>query len=180
MNLLVRMLGWYTPVFVKRWALLELFHSTAQAFGHELPACNRSFDQCLRAYAQFTALEVKRALGRGDDLVALEDRLWHNAHRLGKRLRTFLHLARTEDAMRLARLLYGMIGIDFQSDARGEITIQCCYFSQFYSPQVCQIISSLDEGLLAGLTGGGRLTFSARITEGAPRCRACFVTRRSA
>lgn len=178
MNLLVRLLCWYTPGLVKRWALEELFRSTAEAFGCERPHGGRSFDERLRAYAQFTALEAERALERGDDLDVLEARLWRNAQRLGERLRTSFHLARAEDAMALARVLYGIIGIDFQSDTRGDITIKRCFFSGFYSPQVCHLVSALDEGLLAGLAGGGRLSFSARITEGAPCCRARFVAGR--
>ena len=32
----------------------------------------------------------------------------------------------------------------------------------------------LDEGIAAGLSGGGKLTFSQRITEGKPQCEASF------
>ena len=37
------------------------------------------------------------------------------------------------------------------------------------------LVSGLDEGLLAGLAGDGRLVFTERLTEGADRCRARFV-----
>lgn len=178
MNLLVRLLGWYTPGPVKRWALEALFRGTAEVFGREVPHDGASFDERLRAYAQFTTLEAGRALERGDDLDALEGRLWRNAHQLGERLRRFLRLAGTEDALALARVLYGFIGIDFRAEARGEITIERCFFSNFYSPPICRLVSALDEGLLAGLGGGGRLEWSARITEGAPRCKANFTARR--
>jgi hypothetical protein len=47
-----------------------------------------------------------------------------------------------------------------------------CAFAERYSPPVCALMSSLDAGLIAGLTRGGRLLFSERITEGNVRCLA--------
>ena len=77
--------------------------------------------------------------------------------------------------MALGRLVYAAIRIDFRGTELGDVTVNRCFFSSFYSAQVCQVISSLDAGLLAGLTGGAQLTFSERITEGADRCRACLA-----
>jgi hypothetical protein len=45
-----------------------------------------------------------------------------------------------------------------------------CRFATTYSPDVCRVMSASDAGLLAGLTGGGRLTFTERISAGAPAC----------
>ena len=58
--------------------------------------------------------------------------------------------------------------------AYGEIVVTDCYFSRFYTPEQCAIMSSVDSGIIAGLCGGGTLTFTERITEGCRRCRACF------
>ncbi len=81
--------------------------------------------------------------------------------------------------MALGRSLYDILDIDFDgSDSgsgSGEITISRCYFSSFYSPEVCQVMSAMDRGLLAGLAGGGELVFIERITEGQPCCRARFT-----
>jgi hypothetical protein len=74
--------------------------------------------------------------------------------------------------MAAARLAYRAIGIDFEGDTCGGITINRCFFSQAYTPTVCQVMSALDAGLLAGLSGGSRLVFTERITEGYPWCRA--------
>jgi len=76
--------------------------------------------------------------------------------------------------MRAARLLYGTMGIDFRGSDDGNILIGKCAFSDFYESRTCALISALDEGLLAGLAGGGRLEFSERITDGQSRCRARF------
>jgi hypothetical protein len=76
--------------------------------------------------------------------------------------------------MTLGRFLYGILDIDLEGSDNGEITVRRCYFSSFYSPQVCQIMSAMDRGLLAGLSGTGELVFSQRITEGPTCCRAHF------
>jgi hypothetical protein len=36
-------------------------------------------------------------------------------------------------------------------------------------------MSAMDSGLIAGLTGAAGLVFTARITEGAPACRAVIL-----
>ena len=67
---------------------------------------------------------------------------------------------------------YQVIGIDFAGTADGRVRIARCGFAAAYSPAVCRLIGALDAGLLAGLSGGDRLAFSQRITEGAPCCLA--------
>jgi hypothetical protein len=74
--------------------------------------------------------------------------------------------------MAISRVLYRMLDIDFRGDARGDVVISRCYFSSFYSGQVCGVMSAMDWGLLAGLANGGELAFSSRITEGESFCRA--------
>jgi hypothetical protein len=76
--------------------------------------------------------------------------------------------------MRAARLLYRSISIEFRGDENGRIDIPACAFAEIYSPETCRMIAALDGGLLIGLSGGGTLSFSARLTEGAPSCRARF------
>ena len=77
--------------------------------------------------------------------------------------------------MDIGRVLYRILDIDLQGDARGEVVISRCYFSRFYSGEVCRLMSAMDRGLFAGLSNGGELTFSSRITEGQPCCRAHFA-----
>lgn len=61
----------------------------------------------------------------------------------------------------------------------GEITVPECYFSRYYTPEQCAIMSFVDSGIIAGICGttdpaSGYLLFTERITEGCGRCRACF------
>jgi hypothetical protein len=77
--------------------------------------------------------------------------------------------------MAISRRLYGLLHIDFQGDFSGNITIKKCYFSSYYSKEICQLISALDEGIAAGLSGGGKLSFFQRITEGQPCCQGRLI-----
>ena len=92
--------------------------------------------------------------------------MWENAHALGASLRRLLGVRTRVEALRAARIAYRMIGIDLRADENGDVTVDRCGFAEWYSPQVCILMSSLDAGLIAGLTDGGRLAFSERITEG--------------
>lgn len=176
MKLVLKLLDWYTPGFFKRQALSELYRATAHAFGFAMPSIARlPFQEQLQSYAIFTTEQAEQAWEGKESLSRLQARLHHNAYRLGQRLRERFGLDQLQDAMTLARILYRIIGIEFSGSPQGEISIRSCYFSRFYSPQVCLLISALDEGLLCGLAGGGKLTFTERITEGAPACKACFL-----
>jgi hypothetical protein len=176
MNLTGEMLCLYVPDFVRRRALRELFQATATAFGTSVPApSDESADQLLERYAAFTAAQATVALASGKDVAPIRRKLFESAYAMGVRLRRELGVNSTTDAMAAARAVYRMLRIDFRTPAEGEVRIPQCYFSRFYSPAVCELISALDQGLLAGLSGGGRLAFRQRITEGAACCVANFA-----
>ena len=170
----------HQPAIVKRQALVQLFRVTAAAFQADMPRLSGlSREQCLLAYARFTAERADKALRQGGDLSELQERLYRNAYRLGRTPGWLLRVRSVDDVMTLCRFLYGILDIDFDGSSSdsgdGEITIGRCYFSDFYSPEVCRVMSALDRGLLAGLAGGGDLAFSQRITEGHCCCRARFA-----
>jgi hypothetical protein len=125
----------------------------------------------LEAYAVFTSGEAIRLSPDSPEWRAAKGRLYEYAHRLGTRLRTRFRLRRPDDILELMRILYNALDIDFAGRADGEVAIRRCFFSRFYTGPVCRVISSLDEGVAAGLSGGGRLEFSGRITEGQDCCR---------
>jgi hypothetical protein len=152
-----------------------LFTATADAFQTTRPSTSGlSFDDCLRAYAQFTREQAEKTIQQGDGAV-VRPRLFENAHRIGRQLKADFRVSSTE-VMKMGALLYRMLGIDFDGEPGGNIVIRHCFFSTYYSGPVCRMISSLDEGLLVGLAGGGRLSFSQRITEGNECCLAHLRT----
>jgi len=176
MSPLLSQLLTHTPAIVKRQALVQLFRATVAAFQADMPRLSGlSREQCLLAYARFTADQADEALRQGGDLSELQERLYRNAYRLGRTSGWLLGVHSVDDVMALGRVLYAILDIDFEGSRSGEITIGWCYFSSYYSPEACRVMSAMDSGLLAGLAGGGELMFSQRITEGHPCCRARFM-----
>ncbi|HKE98385.1 MAG TPA: AMP-binding protein [Actinomycetes bacterium] len=173
MSLTLRLMEHHVPAVARRAALRALFATTAEAFGAPVPPlAGLSADELLRRYARFTREQAEGALRGGRDLPALQARLEWGARALGSRLRTRLRIRTTQEALVAARVVYRLLDIDFDGTAHGEVTVRHCSFSAFYRPEVCRLVGALDEGLLAGLTGGHRLAFTQRITEGAPVCLA--------
>jgi hypothetical protein len=153
--------------------LWALFRATARGFDHPVPQlAGLSAAECLLRYAQFTQRQATELLLDGDDLPAVQERLYRNAYELGRVCRSVSRIGTVEGAMALARVLYRLLDIEFQGDEVGDVVVSRCYFSRFYSGQVCQVMSAVDRGLFAGLSDGRQLLFSARITEGQGRCRA--------
>ncbi len=159
----------------RRMELWILMKVTAKAFDTSPPSVRgQNEEQVLASYARFTAEEAQRALSEGRDIQNVHESLYAEAYALGTRMRKLLRLKSKQDALSLLKVLYRNIGIDLDGQLPGKLQITSCFFSRTYSPQICAIISSLDWGIFAGLCGGGRLTFTRRITEGAPSCHAMF------
>lgn len=181
----------YLPDFIKKRKLQELFALTAEAFQCETPSLKGlSFGDSLKQYALFTKEQAENHLRQeidplcGNDPTGkknpadLKNRLYQNAFQYGLNLRRKLKCKTPEEFIAVCRLVYKIIGIDFHGNAQGKIEINRCFFSDYYSGDVCRLISSLDEGLIAGLSGGGQLEFSARITEGGICCKAFLDLRK--
>ncbi len=99
---------------------------------------------------------------------------------LGRELRSRFGVRGGRDARRLLRLAYRAIGIDLRARPDGAVVVTRCAFASDYTPATCRTISGLDEGLMRGILGPGRLEFAERLTEGRPCCTATFVPERTA
>lgn len=175
--MLMRAAGQHMPGFIKKNKLEQLFRLTADAFQAETPeSVSRSFSEYLRSYAVFSGEQAEQCL-HGQGRCTPEEtksRLRENSYQLGRHLRRRFHIINREEAMEALSMIYRMMGIDFQADAdQDEFVISRCYFSSFYTPSVCRLMSSMDKGLAEGLTGG-RLRFTQRITNGSSCCRGCI------
>lgn len=168
---------WSIPSSLLRpFVVRRLLQRSAHAFGASPPRLGRwvSGDELLRAYATFSNARAELLLSGHGDLHAARRELWIAADRLGSRLRRLLGVRTTDDAMIAARAVYRALDIDLRGSAAGDVVVARCFFSSVYAPEVCALMSSLDAGLFAGLTGGRRLTFTERITEGTPACLAAL------
>ena len=176
MSLLVSVLQIYMPDYVKKRALTQLFSYTAAAFEAEVPPiAGLDWHESLAQYARFTQAHAEERLRDGRQVEAVAQRLYRNAVEMGQLHSKWLRLGTVQDVMAIGRVLYRILDIDLQGDARGGVVINRCYFSRFYSGEVCRLMSAMDRGLFAGLSNGGELIFSLRITEGQPCCRAHFA-----
>ena len=173
MNMLLNLFTLYLPSSMKKKKLEELFDLAADAFQTEIPEIHKlSYGEALERFAVFTRDEAQRAIESGGDLAALKGRLYTNALKLGDKLRKKYRVKTVSEAMVMSRILYRILGIDFQGSKQGDVVIRRCFFSRYYSPQICEVISSLDEGVAAGLSDGGKFSFCQRITEGEACCTA--------
>jgi len=173
------------PAWIRRRKLDELLRLTARAFeAPPPPVRGLPFEDALQKYAEFSrdlAARLLEGTERADPSWSAQGRqakvmgrLFVEAYRFGQEIRDDLGVFTPKDVMEAARVLYRGLDIDFQGDVGGGIVIRECYFSRFYDPRTCRLMSSVDEGVLAGLAGGGRLEFTARLTEGSDCCRAGF------
>jgi len=175
MNLLLSIARIYVPAFIKKKKVQELFELTADAFQSDLPAIKKlSYDDCLKAYAYFSKTKAEEVIKLHKNTETVKKRLYRNAYQMGEKLRNDFHVKTQADVIHLSKILYKILKIDFTGNAFGEVIIKRCFFSPFYTPDVCGLISSLDEGVAAGLSAGGRLVFKERITEGKNCCQATF------
>jgi len=176
MNLALAILDFYAPAPVRKKALCDLFSATAQAFGVDLPLTRGlSARRLLQAYALFTKEESERLWAEKRDQSEVERRLFRNASDLGAKLRGRFRVRSRDDIIRLSRILYKILGISFEGRPDGQVIIRDCAFSRFYTGRVCRLISALDAGAAAGISGGGKLEFTQRMTEGHDCCRARLV-----
>lgn len=126
--------------------------------------------EALRVYAEFT----RDHLQAGPDEELLR-RMTAEACRMGRQLRRVFFLRQQKDIEQFTIAIYHGIGITVEGHLPGTLCFRRCFFSRYYTPDVCLAASALDEGIMRGLTGGGRLHFQQRITEGCACCKAMFM-----
>ena len=175
MIFLLRTAAAIAPAALKKREMQNLFRISASAFGCAVPSlAGLSFGQSLSEYARFTRSETVKLCSTGVDREGVRERLFQGGRTLGGRIRRICLIATIEDAATAMRILYRAIGIDARSET-GAMTVRSCYFSSTYSSETCSVVSALDDGIFTGLSGGGRLRFNRRITDGSAYCRAEII-----
>ncbi len=170
-RILLKLLRYHTPFFIKNIELQILLYTTARGFGERsLRVWDKSYKKALSAYKNYTRHVIRRAGCNGFNAKKLYD----SAYKTGSLVRIITGFTRKEDIENLVFYLYQNIEIDMKGDIPGIVTVSRCYFGEYYKPYECRIMSLVDSGIIAGINGGGRLKFTKRITEGCANCRACF------
>lgn len=156
-----------------RLELQLLMDLTAAAFAQRsLRVWTRPHREALAVYAACTRDWMTGTAIPPD---ALRSDMYRRSRRLGRLLRAFTFFLTDAGHARLVFALYKGIGIDLRGTLPGDIRVQSCFFSQYYTPGMCALISAMDDGMMSGIMGGGTLTFTQRITEGCGCCRACLT-----
>jgi hypothetical protein len=175
MKLLLTLSRVYIPNWIKKQYLQQLFDLTADAFQDQAPQIKTlSYQQGLLQFARYSKTQTESSIGLKRDLQLIKSRLYDNAFQLGQSIRKRFKIKTAQEVIILSKVIYRVLGIDFDANLQGEVLIKNCFFSQFYSGEVCEMISSIDEGVLAGLSCGGKLSFIQRMTAGKHYCRAYF------
>ncbi len=166
--MILRCLERYTPALVKSLEVQILMKLASESF--QRPGKTIWYlapDKALGVYADYTAECMTHT--RTSPL-----RLYRGAYRLGERIRCLTGFTKKKDLQRLVFYLYQNIQISMYGSLPGEIQVPACRFSQVYTPRQCSLMSYVDWGIIAGLYGGGKLRFTARLTEGCSQCQAHF------
>ena len=176
MNARLLLLRLHIPASVRRTILMELIAATARAFERPSPeSAGLSVPEMLIRAAGFSRSCAEEAMRAGSDLGRTEQRLFSEAFALGRRVRDRLGVEKVAEGLAAAQVVYRAIGIDFRPRPMGDVVVVRCAFARVYGPAVCRLMSSMDSGLIAGLTDAGGLHFTGRITEGASACRALLM-----
>lgn len=120
------------------------------------------------------ALYTMQAIQVSNDIEALKKSLYQNAYQIGKLCKRLLHVSDTDLLRELIVVLYQNIGIRLQWIDMHHFAVSECYFSKYYSADICHVMSNMDAGIISGLLNMNYLQFSQRITEGKPMCKACI------
>ncbi|MCD7855359.1 MAG: hypothetical protein LUG66_07065 [Clostridiales bacterium] len=172
-KILSRRLGAYFEIRI-------LMRKTAEVFGVRPPkTCRASGEEKLKLYARFTASEVMRLIQSGYDINHVQQKLFNMAYNLGSSLRQRLKPKSKQECFSVIKLLYKNIGIVINEESLGKFCIEECFFSAYYTPETCAVISAADKGIFAGIYNGKRLSFSRRITEGYNECLANLTDKRA-
>lgn len=176
MSVRLALLRFHLPVPVRRAILRELLAAVAGAFERPCPRMSGLSAEELLACAIDASHRWSEDALRGDaDRSEIRGRLFSEAFALGRRAKRRLGIRTEKEGLAAAGVLYGAIGIEFRSACGGSVVVPRCAFAAAYGPEVCRLMSAMDSGLIAGLTGSAGLRFTQRLTEGAPACRASVV-----
>lgn len=159
------------PLFARAEIQL-LMNLTAKAFGEKpLRVWSMPRDRALSAYAESTCRWMSQS---AKPAYELETGLRRAALGTGRRIHRLAFFLDERQLSRLVIYLYSGIGIDMRGSLPGEVVIPSCFFAAYYTPGMCALMSSMDDGIVSGIMGGGRLRFTRRLTGGCTSCAACL------
>ena len=125
---------------------------------------------------------IAEVLGKEEAIRLGREAMFKVGEELGSETCQRLGVGRSlKDMIRAARILYRVLGIDFEVELQNPNTailiINRCALAANYSELTCQVLSATDEGTIRGLNQNMSMTFTERITSGQPKCKARITFR---
>lgn len=190
MNIKLRLLSIWTPKFILKRELKRTSHLTIEYLDQLLKQNGIPLSQEepikgnleeIRAHMgsihdQRVASLIK-ILGREKAIEQGKPKMYAAGLKLGHEARELLNIESIEDAFAAAKILYKVLGIEFNIKYEQKniiLYINSCALAEQYSAETCIIMSSADKGILKGLNEGLDMEFIDRITTGAEKCKACI------
>jgi hypothetical protein len=187
----MRLLSLYIPEKFKKEKIIQLYKLTSGVFNDYPIASNsngsKAPDTCvlrtltyreiLKKYADYTTMAVNKLLYSRHDINKIKESLFDKSYKLGQEIRNDYNIKTFEDIRFIIKIIYKIVKIDsnlVKDRATGskELEVKHCFFADYYSADVCSVMSSVDEGIVAGVSGCRQMQFVQRITEGEDHCRA--------
>ena len=190
MNIKLRLLSIWTPKFILKRELTRTSHLTMdyldqllKQYGIPLPQeepINGNLEE-IRTYMGFRhnhrVDSLIKTLGKEKAIELGKAQMYAAGLKLGLEARELLHVKSLEDTFAAAKILYKVLGIEFNIMYEQKniiVYINTCALAEQYSAETCIIMSSADKGVLKGLNDDLDMEFIERITTGAEKCKACI------
>lgn len=159
------------PQILKKIIIIHLFKITAKIFGAnvKIPRGLR-YSEMLHLYANFTNAQAGK-IRSSKALKIIQKQLFQETKKIGSLLRIVLNIQTKQEAFRAIELMYKMIGVTMEIRNDGNFIVKRCFFSKYYVPSTCCLISYFDKGLIYGVTKGQRMRFHQKITDNLTCCR---------
>lgn len=115
-----------------------------------------------------------QSMGREKAIEMGRKMMYHIGLSIGQEMRGRLRVRdNLGDLERAARLLYRVLGIEFEIEKEGQeirMVVHRCSLASSYTSESCRIMSAADEGVVNGLCPSIKMRFMERITENRSRC----------
>jgi hypothetical protein len=117
-------------------------------------------------------------MGREETIAKGRKTMFNEGLSLGTKFKELLGVDNSlDDLFRAARILYNVLGIEFnikevEEDEKITMVVSHCTLAEYYTPDTCRVLSAADEGVVQGLNPRIQIKFTERITEGCSQCLA--------
>jgi hypothetical protein len=190
MNIKLKLLSIWTPKFLLKRELEKTSHLTNEYLdrllkknGIVLPP-EKPFKGNIEQTRAHMALKhnmrvqcLIKELGNEKAVELGKEQMFKAGLELGTEARNQLKVETLEDTIAAAKILYKVLGIEFNIEHIQNtiiLYVDTCALAEHYNPETCVIMSYADKGVLKGLNQDMDMEFVERITTGAQKCKACI------